>query len=120
MKKFISFIIIAILLIQMYLPVLSFATNDKVALDNHIIKALNEGNYDKDEDGEFTIEELSKVYWLYIDCDDEFVDLTGIENMTNLSTIGFNSATSDMDFTVLSQLPLDTLFLSGFTMKMYH
>ena len=114
MKKFISFIIIAILLIQMYLPVLSFATNDKVALDNHIIKALNEGNYDKDEDGEFTIEELSKVYWLYIDCDDEFVDLTGIENMTNLSTIGFNSATSDMDFTVLSQLPLDTLFLSGF------
>ena len=85
-----------------------------IVLDNHIKKALNESNYDKDGDGEYTVEELSNVYLLYIDCEDETVDLTGIENMTNLSTIGFNRATVDMDFTILSQLPLDTLSMSGF------
>ena len=95
--------------------VLSTPNQDTIiALDNHIKKALNESNYDKDGDGEFTVEELSKVYWLYIECDDEYVDLTGIENMTNLSTIGFNRTTIDTDFTVLSQLPLDTLSISGF------
>ena len=124
MKKFISLTIIAVLLIQMNLPVLSFAVNEEeemtekqniiINLDDHIKQALYENDYDTDGDREFTAEELSNVYLLYIDCDDEFVDLTGIENMTNLSTIGFNSATSDTDFSKLSQLPLDTLFLSGF------
>lgn len=123
MKKVISLAIVLSFLLQMNIPLISFATNEKevdptpdtiINLDEHIKHELINRHNDKNGDGEFSIEELSNVYFLAVDCDDCDVDFSGIEHMTNLSTLYLARTTENMDYAKLSELPLDTLGISGF------
>ena len=86
-----------------------------IPLDEKIKNYLLSNSYDLNDDGEFSIEELSNVYRIDIYCDDEDIDLTGIEYMTNLSEAIFWAATEGTNYEELAKVPnLKTLKLGGY------
>lgn len=89
--------------------------NEIVQLDEKIKSFLVTYGWDENDDGEFSKSELAKVEEIDVSCNNENIDLSGIENMTNLNKLVLMAVKNVTNCDLLSKLTkLKTYEINGY------
>lgn len=87
-----------------YVKIKGKSKDTSIEFDEKLKQALINNGYDLNGDEKFSLEELAYNNWyLYVDCNNEQIDLTGIEYVINLHSLALSNAVGNVNLEKLQQ-----------------